>query len=77
MYERNPHPARAYLFGVQDGFAQPIELQDGITWGYDECGNADALNEAYDRGANLGQVLGWLCRPLLWLTERPQPWSRS
>ena len=74
MYETTPRPIRAWIFGSQDGFAQPIELPDGITWGYDEYGNAGDLNEAYDRGANVGQIIGWLCRPGLW-RDRPQPWQ--
>lgn len=41
---------RAYLLGVKDAFEQGV-LNEGRTW------SDERLNEAYDRGANLGEFL--------------------
>lgn len=44
----------AWRLGVADGFRQPHDLTCGVSWPtYD-----DPRNEAYDRGANLGQLAG-------------------
>ena len=45
---------KAYLQGVVDGFEQPYDLTMGMTW--DDV----ALNETYDKGANMGQAIGQL-----------------
>lgn len=48
---------KAFWLGVKDGWAQPEDLTSGLTWD-----NNDALNEAYDRGANVGQFIGRLAK---------------
>lgn len=48
---------RAFWMGVKDGWKQG-QLCYGLTWA-----NRDDLNEAYDRGANIGErvarLFGW------------------
>lgn len=62
-----PGQEQAFSLGLQDGIAQPLELQDGRTWE-----DSRAASESYDNGVNLGQLLGWALQPELW-EDRPQP----
>jgi hypothetical protein len=43
--------ARAWLLGFRDGWQAPTCLSSGITW------PDTTTNEAYDMGANVGQLL--------------------
>jgi hypothetical protein len=47
------HLRRAYTIGVRDGIESPHDLSMGMTWEIDR-----GENDAYDRGANLGQRIG-------------------
>lgn len=42
----------AFQNGFRDGWNQPIDLSVGMTYPCSRC------NEAYDRGVNLGQMIG-------------------
>lgn len=44
---------KPYILGIQDGIEQPYDLSSGMTWERDQ-----GANEAYDRGANMGQLIG-------------------
>jgi hypothetical protein len=43
---------KAFLMGVREGFASPIDLCFGMSW--DDA----AISDSYDYGANIGQALG-------------------
>jgi hypothetical protein len=43
---------RVWLFGFADGFSSPRCLSSGMSY------PSSRLNEAYDRGANMGQLIG-------------------
>ena len=55
---------RAWRLGIPDGIEQPHDLTMGRTWTADDTGGdlerAFDLNAAYDRGVNLGQLVGRL-----------------
>lgn len=44
---------RPYIYGIKDGLSSPYDLSSGITWENDQ-----SANEAYDAGANVGQLIG-------------------
>lgn len=73
-YVPNPRYLKAFRLGVRDGISEPIELTSGITWDEEFFLDADDRNINYDRGVNLGQVIGWFFQPLLWRDGAPQPW---
>lgn len=50
---------KAFFQGVEDGIAEPEELSSGMTWG-SEVPHNNILNEAYDAGVNIGQMIGKL-----------------
>jgi hypothetical protein len=50
---------KPYLLGLRDGFESPHDLGSGLTWDDDDA------NEAYDRGVNLGQLVGRVTLPLI------------
>ena len=44
----------AFLLGAKDGWDSPSDLGSGLTWDHS---SQDYLNECYDRGVNLGQLV--------------------
>lgn len=46
--------AVAFLLGVKDGWDSPYDLGSGLTW---DDPSQEYLNERYDRGVNLGQLI--------------------
>lgn len=61
----------AYYLGLTDVIDQGGELSSGITW----PDNQD-WNEAYDRGANLGELLYRVWNPVLDGLERVRHFGR-